>query len=150
MKTIYIIFYIISGLLFLTAVMGNSVTKPVFSSLSEKTLETSGFKKSYFQSVDDKIDELIYKSRQIELQIEKIKSFFSSDKIDESLYRKEKGEMLQKTFYDPLVGMFNYLFRIGFIFISLIFLSFAFVFHIAFRSYDLRKRVKYLESIVLR
>ncbi|MBK8550849.1 MAG: hypothetical protein IPL53_07210 [Ignavibacteria bacterium] len=149
MKTAYITLYFISGLIFLTALLGNSLTKPLFDSISGKTLEISGFKKSYFQTADDKIDELVYRSKQIELQIEKIKNFFSSDKIDESLYKKEKGEMLEKAFYDPLVTMFNYIYRIGFVLFSFIFLSFALVFHLSFRSYDLRKRVRHLESIVI-
>jgi hypothetical protein len=149
MKTAYISLYFISCLIFLTALLGGSLTKSVFSSVSEKSLEFAGFKKSYFESADDKIDELVYRSRQIELQIEKIKNFFSADKVDENLYKKQKGEMLEKSFYYPMVNMFNFVFRIGFVFVSLFLLSFAFVFHLAFRSMDLRKRVRYLESLVL-
>jgi len=146
MKFTYILLYIISGLLFLTAILGNSLTKPVFDSISEKTLGIAGFKKTYFQTVDDKIDDLIYKSKQIELQIEKIKKFFSSDRVDESLYKKENSELTEKTFYDPLVAMFNYVFRLSFALLSFIFLSFALVFHLAYRSFDLRKRVRALEE----
>jgi regulator of replication initiation timing len=149
MKSISIILYFLSGLIFFVALLGSSLFKPTFDSLSEKTLEVSGLKKSYFESVDDKIDELVYKSKQIELQIEKIKNFFSSEKIDENKYQKEKGEMMEKAFYDPLVTMFNYLYRIGFVFISLIILSFAVIFHLAHRSSSLRKRVRRLEEIVL-
>ena len=149
MKTAYIILYSVSGLIFLTALLGNSLMKPMFNSISEKTLELSGFKKSYIESVDDKIDELVYKSRKIELQIEKIKKFFSSESVDENLYKKEKSELLEKTFYDPLIMLFNYVFRMGFVFLSLCFLFFALLFHLAYRSGELRKRVSYLESIVL-
>lgn len=149
MKTAYIILYSVSGLIFLTALLGNSLTKPMYNSLSEKTLELTGFRKSYIESVDDKLDELVYKSRQIELQIEKIKKFFSSESVDENLYKKEKSELLEKTFYDPLIMLFNYVFRMGFVFLSLFFLFFALIFHLAYRSGELRKRVSYLESIVL-
>lgn len=149
MKTAYIILYSVSGLIFLTALLGNSLTKPMYNSLSEKTLELTGFRKSYIESVDDKLDELVYKSRQIELQIEKIKKFFSSERVDENLYKKEKSELLEKTFYDPLIMLFNYVFRMGFVFLSLFFLFFALIFHLAYRSGELRKRVSYLESIVL-
>lgn len=149
MKIAYIILYSVSGLIFLTAFLGNSLTRPVFDSLSEKTLELSGFRKSYIESVDDKLDELVYKSKQIELQIEKIKKFFSSEKVDENLYKKEKSALLEKTFYDPLIILFNYVFRIGFLFLSLFFLFFALIIHLAYRSGDLRKRVRHLERIVL-
>lgn len=149
MKIAYIFLYSVSGLIFLTALLGNSFTKPVFNSISEKTLELSGFRKSYIESVDDKLDELVYKSRQIELQIEKIKKFFSSEKVDENLYKKEKSALLERTFYDPLILLFNYVFRLGFVFLSFLFLFSALIFHLAYRSSDLRNRVRYLESIVL-
>jgi len=111
-------------------------------------METAGFKKSYFQSADDRIDDLVYKSRQIELQIEKIKNFFSSEKIDESKYSREKTSLLEKTFYNPLIGLFNVIFRTGLIFISFLMLSFAVIFHLAYRGSELRKRVRKLEEIV--
>ncbi|MDQ3020634.1 MAG: hypothetical protein M3R36_08700 [Bacteroidota bacterium] len=149
MKTTYTIFYFLSGLIFFTALFGSTVFKPMFDSISGKTLELTGFKKSYFETVDDKIDDLIYKSKQIELQIEKIKNFFSSERTDESKYKKEKSAMLENSFYNPLVQMFNYLYRVGFVFVSLIFLSFAVIFQVAYRSQDLRKRVRRLEEIVL-
>jgi regulator of replication initiation timing len=148
MKITYIILYLLSGAVFMFAYLGSNITKPYFDSISEKVIESSGFKKSYIQSVDDKIDELVYKSKQIELQIEKIKSFFSSDQIDENKYKKEKSEMLQKTFYDPLVNLFDLVFRIAFIFISVLIFFAAIVFHLAERSLSLRKRIRKLEEIV--
>ena len=149
MKVTYTILYFLSGLIFFIALLGSSLFKPMFDSIAERTLEASGYKKSYLESVDNKIDELVYKSKQIELQIEKIKKFFSDEKVDESKYQKEKGEMLEKTFYNPLVNMFNYIYRIGFIFISLIVLSFGVIFHLGYRSFDLRRRVRRLEEKVL-
>ncbi|MDQ3194655.1 MAG: hypothetical protein M3P82_06615 [Bacteroidota bacterium] len=148
MKNAYIILYSLSSIIFLAALLGNSLTKPVFEYLSGKTLESTGFKKSYLQSVDDRIDELVYKSKQIELQIEKLKKFFSTEKIDESKYQKDKSAMLEKTFYDPLVGMFSIVYRLIFVFLALIILSFAVIFHIANRSFDLRRRVRRLEERV--
>ncbi|MBA3706206.1 MAG: hypothetical protein H0W84_09995 [Bacteroidetes bacterium] len=148
MKNVYIILYSLSGIIFLSALLGNSLTKPMFESLSEKTLESTGFKKSYLESVDDRIDELVYKSKQIEFQIEKLKKFFSSDKVDESKYQKDKSAMLEKTFYDPLIGLFSIVYRLIFIFLALIILSFAVIFHITYRSFDLRRRVKRLEERV--
>ena len=148
MKNVYIILYSLSLVILLAALLGGSLTKPFFVSISEKTLESTGFKKGYLQSVDDRIDELVYKSKQIELQIEKLKKFFSSEKIDESKYQKEKSAMLEKTFYDPLIGMFSMVYRLIFLFISMILLSFAVIFHIGFRSFDLRRRVRKLEELL--
>ncbi|MEO8664158.1 MAG: hypothetical protein ABI462_01570 [Ignavibacteria bacterium] len=148
MKNLYIILYSLSGIIFIAALLGGSLTKPIFWNISEKTLESTGFKKSYFQSVDDRIDELVYKSKQIELQIEKLKKFFSSEKVDESKYQKDKNEMLEKTFYDPLIGMFSIILRLIFIFAALLILSFAVIFHIAYRSFDLRRRVRKLEELL--
>ena len=149
MKITYTVLYIFSGMIFLAALLGNSLTRPMFDAMSEKTLEMAGFKKSYVESVDDKIDELVYKSKQIELQIEKIKKFFSSEKVDENLYKKEKSRLTERTFFDPMVMMFNYIYRFGFMFLSVIFLLFALIFHLSYRSLDLRKRVRHLENIVL-
>ena len=148
MKNTYIALYSLSVIIFLTSLLGGSLTKPMFDYFSGKTLESTGFKKSYLQSVDDRIDELVYKSKQIELQIEKLKKFFSTEKIDESKYQKDKSAMLEKTFYDPLIGMFSLVYRLIFIFIALIILSFALTFHIAYRSFDLRRRVRRLEEKV--
>lgn len=81
MKIIYIFLYSLSGLMFLTALLGSSLTEPLFNGVSQRTMEAAGFKKSYFQTADDKIDDLVYKSKQIELQIEKIKNFFLRIKL---------------------------------------------------------------------
>ncbi len=149
MKTTYIILYWISSLIFLISILGSTLTKYLFDSISEKTLEVSGVNKIYFQSVDDKIDELVYRTKQIELQIEKVKKLFSSDDVDERKYEREKNAMLEKSIYNPLIQIFNYVYRIGFILISFIILSFAFIFHLAYRSMELRRRVRRLEEIVL-
>lgn len=149
MKLVYTAAYILSGFLFLTALLGGGLMRPTIDSLSEKTIEKAGFRKEYVESADNRIDDLIYKSKQIELQIEKIKKFFSSEKVDENLYKKEKSALLERTFYDPLILLFNYVFRLGFVFLSFLFLFSAGIFHLAYRSSDLRNRVRYLESIVL-
>ena len=148
MKITYIILYLLSGAIFLFALLGSDLTKPVFDNISEKTLEAAGFKKSYVQSVDNKIDELVYKSKQIELQIEKIKSFFSSDKPDESKYQKEKSEMLERSFYQPLINVFDLAYRIGFVIIAIMILFTAIIFHLSERSVSLRKRIRRLEETV--
>jgi hypothetical protein len=148
MKFVSITAYIISGLLFLAAMLGGGVMRPAIDSLSEKTIEKAGFKKEYVISADNRIDDLIYKSKQIELQIEKIKNFFSSDKIDESRYAREQNYMIQRAVYDPFVKTVNYLYRVMFSFAGFMFLCFGIVFHVIDSSLTLRKRVKRLEEII--
>ena len=123
--------------------------KNIFTSYSEKTLEYSGLRKNSIQSIDNKIDDLIYKSKQIELKIEKIKNLFSSEEIDESKYQRENSALIQRSVYDPLVNLVNNIFRASLIFVSIIVLLFAVIVHIIYRSIDLRKRVRKLEAIVL-
>jgi hypothetical protein len=148
MKFVYAAAYILSGLLFLTALLGGGLMRPTIDSLSEKTIEKAGFRKEYVESADSRIDDLIYKSKQIELQIEKIKNFFSSDKIDETKYARENSEMIKRAVYDPFVKAVNYVYRMMFGFAGLIFLCFGIVFQIADSSMTLRRRVKRLEEII--
>ncbi|MBK9228201.1 MAG: hypothetical protein IPL67_14420 [Ignavibacteria bacterium] len=148
MKFVYTAAYILSGLLFLTALLGGGLMRPTIDSLSEKTIEKAGFRKEYVESADNRIDDLIYKSKQIELQIEKIKNFFSSDKIDETKFARENNDMIKRAVYDPFVKAVNYVYRMMFGFAGLIFLCFGIVFQIADSSMTLRRRVKRLEEIV--
>lgn len=148
MRFAYLAAYIISGLLFITALLGGGVMKPAIDSLSEKTIERAGFRKEYVVSADNRIDDLIYKSRQIELQIEKIRNFFSSDKIDESKYSREQNRMIQRAVYDPFVIAVSYMYRIMFGFSGLMFLCFGIVFQTVASSLTLRKRVRRLEEIL--
>ncbi|MBK8981584.1 MAG: hypothetical protein IPM38_04505 [Ignavibacteria bacterium] len=146
MKNTYIAFYVLSLLIFIFTLLGGSLTRPVFESLSEKTIEKTGFKKSYVQSFDNRIDELIFKSKQIELQIEKIKKFFSSDKIDESKYSKEESKMLENSVYIPLQNMFIMIFRFLTVILSVFLLFTAVIIQLFSRGFELRKRVSRLEA----
>jgi hypothetical protein len=149
MKALYNIFYILAIILLFTALMGNSMTKPIFNSISEETLEFAGIKRGNIDSADDKIDEVFYSAKKVELQIEKLKNLFSSDKIDESKYKKVKNYFIYETFYKPLVEMFNYVYRVFFFFTAVFFFLFGVISHIIFRNMDLRRRVKELERIML-
>ncbi|MBK9331377.1 MAG: hypothetical protein IPM96_02980 [Ignavibacteria bacterium] len=146
MKNMYIAFYVLSLLIFIFTLLGGSLTRPVFESLSEKTIEKTGFKKSYVQSFDNRIDELIFKSKQIELQIEKIKNFFSSDKIDESKYSKEESKMLENSVYIPLQNMFIMIYRFLTVILSVFILFTAVIIQLFSRGFELRKRVSRLEA----
>lgn len=149
MKIAYNVFYIFALALVFIALMGGSMTKPIFTSISEETLEFAGIKRAYIESADDKIDEVFYSAKKVELQIEKLKNLFSQDKIDESKYQKEKNYFIYGTFYMPLIEMFNYVYRIFFIVAAAFFFLFGVLSHIIYKNMDLRRRVRELERIVL-
>lgn len=148
MKILYTGFYLLSLTVFILSLLGGNISRPLFESLSEKTIEKTGFRKAYVQSVDNKIDDLIYKSRQIELQIDKIRNFFSTDKIDESKYEKEESRMLENAVYAPVLNMFILMYRISFGILSIMILCFAVIFQLIYKSLDLRKRVRRLEETI--
>lgn len=146
MKNLYQILYGVAALLFLLVILGGSVTKPVFNNYSVKTLEASGVKKASMDSIDSRIDDMLFNVKKVQLQIEKIKNIFSSDQIDESKYQRTKSEVFVKNIYNPLNELLIVFYRIGFFFISIIILLCAVIFQLIYRSGDLRKRVEKLEA----
>lgn len=148
MKNFYQILYGVAGLLFIIVILGGSITKPVFNNYSVRTLETAGVKKSAMDSIDSRIDDMLYKVKKVQLQIEKIKNIFSSDQIDESKYQKTKSEVFVKNIYNPLNELLIVFYRIGFFFISLILFLTAVIFQVVYRSVDLRRRIEKLETLL--
>ena len=146
MKNLYQILYGIAGLLLILVILGGSVTRSVFNNYSVKTLESAGVKRTSMDSIDSRIDDMLYNVKKVQLQIEKIKNIFSSDQIDESKYQRTKSEVFVKNIYSPLNELLIVFYRIGFFFISLIFLLTAVIFQLIYRSRDLRRRVENLEN----
>ena len=150
MKNLCQIFYGVSGLLLLVVMLGGSLTKPVFDNYSVKTLETAGVKKAAMDSIDNRIDEMLFSVKKVQLQIEKIRNIFSSDQIDESKYQRTKSEVFVKNIYNPLIELLILFYRTGFFFISVIMLLIAVIFHLTYRSIDLRRRIETLEKLINR
>lgn len=148
MKNFYQILYGVSGLLLIIVILGGSITKPVFNNYSVRTLETAGVKKSAMDSIDSRIDDMLYNVKKVQLQIEKIKNIFSNDQIDESKYQKTKSEVFVKNIYNPLNELLIVFYRIGFFFISLILFLTAVIFQLVYRSVDLRRRIEKLERLL--
>jgi hypothetical protein len=146
MKNLYQVLYGVAGLLFLIVILGGTVTKPVFNNYSVKTLETAGVKKASMDSIDSRIDDMLFSVKKVQLQIEKIKNIFSSDQIDESKYQRTKSEVFLKNIYNPLNELIIIFYRIGFLFVSIILLLAAVIFQLIYRSKDLRRRVEKLEA----
>ena len=148
MKNFYQILYGVAGLLFLMVILGGSLTKPVFNNYSVRTLESAGVKKASMDSIDSRIDDMLFNVKKVQLQIEKIKNIFSSDQIDESKYQRTKSEVFVKNIYNPLNELIIVFYRIGFFFISIILLLTAVIIQLIYRSKDLRSRVEKLETAI--
>lgn len=148
MKNFYQILYGVAGLLFLLVILGGSLTKPVFNNYSVRTLESAGVKKASMDSIDSRIDDMLFNVKKVQLQIEKIKNIFSSDQIDESKYQRTKSEVFVKNIYNPLNELIIVFYRIGFSFISIILLLTAVIIQLIYRSKDLRSRVEKLETAI--
>ncbi len=149
MKNLYQILYGVTGLLFLLVILGGSVTKPVFNSYSVKTLESAGVKRASMDSIDSRIDDMLYNVKKVQLQIEKIKNIFSSEQIDESKFQRTKSEVFVRNIYNPLNELLIVFYRIGFFFISIILLLTAVIIQLIYRSVELRRKVETLERKII-
>ncbi len=148
MKNAYKSLYIASAIIFLIVILGGSVTKPVFNGFSESSLNTIGIKKSSVDSVDNSIDEMLYKVNRVNLKIEKLKNLFSDEKIDEEKYNKVKNGIIFRNVYTPVVEVLNTTYRIVFFIISVVVLFSAVILHLIFRNTDLKRRIAVLEEKV--
>jgi hypothetical protein len=150
MKNLYITSYILSLLVLIIVIAGGGISEPIFTNISAKTLTAAGINKSSVDSADTKIDNLIHAVKKFERQIEKVKKFFSSDKIDEEKYKKKKNNILLNTVYNPLIEILNYVYRFCFLLFSFILLLVGIIFNLIYKSMELRRRVKRLEEVVYR
>jgi hypothetical protein len=145
MKNTYQVMYGTSILVFLIVILGGTITKPIFNSFSVRTMETAGVKKASFDSLDSRIDEMLFTVNKVQLQIEKFKNLFSEKEIDESKYQKQKNELFSRTFYAPVNEMLIYFYRIFFFSVSVFLLLIGVIVHLIFRGTELRNRVSALE-----
>jgi hypothetical protein len=139
-----------SGLLVLIVLLGGSLTKPMFNNFSVKTLESSGIKRAAMDSLDSRVDDMLYTVSKVQLQIEKLKNIFSSKEIDESKYVRTKNEVFVRNIYNPLNELIIVFYRIGFFVIAIILLLCGVIFQLIYRSVDLRRRVTLLEKAMFR
>jgi len=146
MKEINKALYILSGILFLSAILGGSLMKPVFKNFAERNLDKTFIRKSSLDSLDDRIDETLYKVTKIQMQIDKIKNIFSSDNIDESKYQKEKHEIFQNNIYNPLLEILIFVYRAIFFAASILIFMGGIIMHLRNNSVSLKYRVKTLEE----
>ncbi len=149
MKNLYQVLYGVAGLLFLIVILGGTVTKPIFNNFSTRTIETAGVKKVSLDSIDSKVDDMLFGLKKIQLQIDKLKNIFSDKEIDESKYQRVKNEVFTRNIYNPINELAIVFYRIGFFFISIIFLLTVVIFQLIYRSQDLRRRVEKLENKLL-
>lgn len=149
MKNLYQVLYGVAGLMLLIVLLGGSITKPVFNNFSTRTMETAGIRKASIDSLDGRIDDMLYTVKKVQLQIEKIKNIFSSEQVDESKFQRTKSEVFAKNVYNPINELLITFYRIGYFFISIIILLAAVIFQLIYRSGDLRRRVEKLEASLI-
>jgi len=99
-------------------------------------------------SLDSRIDDMLFAVKEVQLQIDKLKNIFSDKEIDETKYQRVKNEVFVKNIYSPLNELVIVFYRIGFFFLSIIILLLAVIFHIMYRSIDLRRRIEKLEKAI--
>ncbi len=146
-KDYHNVLYILSLAVVVCVIMGGSLTKPVLRYLAESNLERTVVKKTAIDSLDNRIDELLYTVTKIQLQLDKIKNLFSSGEIDESKYRKEKHEVFAKNIYEPLTEMLIIFYRIILFFAAVLIFMSAIISQLIYNSRLLNARIRKLEEI---
>jgi hypothetical protein len=146
MKNTYQFLYIASGLVFILVLLGGSVTRPVFNSFSSRSLQSIGIQRYAVDSLDNKIDEMLYTVNKVNYQVERLKNFFSAEKTDEQIVKKEKNEMLLRNIYNPINHVLITVYRMSFLIISIILLFAAVITQLIYRGIKLRRRVEFLEQ----
>src|SRR5262245_27218550 len=137
MKTAYQVLYGISIVLFIMVLLGGSLTKGVFNNFSVRTLDAAGIKKASIDSIDSRIDEVIFAVNKIQLQNDKLRNIFSDTEVDESKYQRQQNEMIARNIYRPINEVMILSYRIGLFFVSVIIFMAALIAHIAYRNIDL-------------
>lgn len=146
MKSAYQFLYIASAIVFIVVLLGGTVTKPVFNSFASKSLETIGIKKSSVDSLDNKIDDMVYSIDKLNFQLERFKKLFSDEKTDETVLKKERNEILLKNIYKPISEILITIYRLVFLLISVIMLFGAIITQVIYRGTELRMKVEFLEQ----
>ena len=146
MNEIHKALYILSCILFLSAVLGGTLMKPVFRGIAERNLDRTVLRRSSIDSLDDKVDETFYKVTKIQMQVDKIKNIFSSDNLDESKYQKEKHEIFQKNIYNPLLEILIFVYRAIFFTASILIFMSGVIMHMRSRNNRVRYKLKRLEE----
>ncbi|CAN5595321.1 hypothetical protein BH10BAC5_BH10BAC5_28060 [soil metagenome] len=150
MKTTYKLF-IYSGCLFLFfALFSGSLGKFIFTGLADNAADKYILKRSVVDSMDAKIDNALYIIKQIELKVEKLKTFFSSEKPDETKFQKTENHILRSSIFDTISYMFRIIFIVVFYITGFFLLLTGLVVKLVDRNVSLRKRIESLEKAVFR
>ena len=86
----------------------------------------------------------------MDLKIEKLKTFFSADKPDETKFQKTENHYVRTSVFDTLSSDFRIIFIILFYFIGSFLLLAGIIMKLADRNLSLRRRVEKLENAVFK
>lgn len=146
MKKLYMILYIVGGALMITAILGGNLSKFIFKTISQKTLDQAGIKKQSVDSLDNTIDEILYFVNNAKLKIENLKEFFGGLKLEK--YKKQKNQLIYTNIYNPALEILSTFYRFATIFISLSIILIAVIIQVIYRNIHLRRRVEKMEEIL--
>jgi hypothetical protein len=146
MKNLYYAALVTGILLVLFALGGGTIFKSPVTSLSQYSLEKSGVKIGYVNQVDDKIDDILYQVKRIQYQVDRVKSFFSENKPDESNYKREQNKIIESTVYTPLVDVTSFFIRVFFFLTGCMMLMLAVIIYLIRKFNGLFKRVRHMEN----
>lgn len=146
MKNLFYITLITGCAFVLFALGGGSVFKGIITPVSEYALKKSGVQVEYIHQVDSKIDDILFQVKKIQYQVDRVKSFFSENKPDESQYKREQNKIIETTVYSPLVDVTSFFVRVFLFLTGCMILMLSVIIYIIRKFRGLFKRVRHLEK----
>ncbi|HRE40007.1 MAG TPA: hypothetical protein PLG90_01645 [Ignavibacteria bacterium] len=148
MKKTEKVLYITGVIIVVVSLFGGSLFKGIFVNMSEYILQKAGLRYEYITFYDGKIDDVFFQIKQTQLQIEKIKNFFSRDSIDESKFTREESKILENSIYRPIVEFISILLRFVFLVLSIIMILTGVIIGTINKNKSLKQRLEILEQKV--
>lgn len=146
MKTLYYSTLLIGCIFLLLAFGGGTVFKGIITNVSEYSLKKSGVQVEYVHQVDSKIDDILYQVKKVQYQVDRVRSFFSENKPDESQYRREQNKIIETTVYNPLLDVTSFFVRVFLFLLGCMTLMMAFIIYLMRKFRGLFRRVRHLEK----
>ena len=150
LKNTYKILFASGSLFLFLALFSGSIGNFIFTRLADNAAEKYVIKRSTIDSMDAKVDNALYLVKQLELKIEKLKTFFSSDKPDESKFQRTENHIVRSSVFDAISSVFRIIFIMMFYVISFFLILAGVIVKLINRNISLRRRIEKLEQAVFK
>lgn len=150
LKNIHKILFYSGGLFIFFALFSGSIGSFIFDKLADNAADKYVIRKSSVDSMDAKIDNAFYLVKQLDLKIEKLKTFFSQDKPDESKYQRTENHIVKTSLYDTISSVFRVIFIVIFYIAGFFLILTGIILKLVNRNLTLRNRIEKLENVVFR